>query len=80
MGQDDGGADAGTLLSEHAVGGGRSGSREGSATRTYDGTSGETDAVSERRPTTEEFADGEEPDCGGRTKFGQGTGAVIGID
>ena len=38
------------------------------------------DGVSERRPATEEFADGEEPDCGGQTRLGRGTGAVIGID
>ena len=33
VGQDDGGADAGTLLDQSAVGGGRSGARKGSATR-----------------------------------------------
>jgi hypothetical protein len=36
--------------------------------------------VSERRSATEEFADGEEPDCGRRTRFGKRTGAVIRID
>ena len=34
----------------------------------------------ERRPATEEFADGEEPDRGGRTRLRQGTGAAIRID
>ena len=53
---------------------------KGSATRTSDGAAGEADGVSERRLFTEEFADSKEPDCDGRTRLGQGTGAVIGID
>jgi len=80
VGQDDGAADAGALLREYAVGVGRSGSREGIAARASDGAVGEADGVSERRPATEEFANGEEPSCDGRTELGQGTRAVIWID
>ena len=80
LGQDDRAADAGTLLGEYAVGGGRSGSREGSAARAPDGAVGEADGVSERRPATEKLADREEPYCDGRPGLGQGTGAVIWID
>ena len=80
LGQDDGGADAGALLGEYAVGGGRSDARKGSVTSTPDGAAGEANGVSERRPYAEEFADGEESDCGGRTRLGQGTAAVIRID
>ncbi len=47
---------------------------------TSDGAAGEADGASERRPATEEFADGQEPHCGRRTRFGQGTGPVIGTN
>jgi hypothetical protein len=45
LGQDDGGANAGTLFGEYAVGGGRSDARKGRATRMSDGTPGKADGV-----------------------------------